>query len=163
MIRNQVITDPMIDIPSGAESGKYVLLMANCNINGQLVEVEGTYAFQSKSGFLSANLIGTMGYYFLMLVAYSLSLVAAFWRLGYSFWHRSVILSTASRMSSVIAPSFHQSRRQVMVERGIVATIGLGLLEAMMRSLDHIIWNSSGFHSNVLVIQIFEFKLHHWI
>ena len=152
MIQNQVITDPIVVIPAGAESGKYVLLMANCNINGRLVEVEGTYAFQSKSGFLPANLIGTMRFYLLMLTAYSLLLVAAFWRLGYSCWHRSVILSETSRMSSVIAPSSRgQSRRQLMVERGIVATIGLGFLEAMMRSLDFIIWNSSGLRSNALV------------
>jgi hypothetical protein len=77
VIQNQVmITDPIVDIPSGAESGKYVLLMANSNINGRLVEVEGTYAFQSKSGFLPANLIWTMRFYFLMLATYSLLLVA---------------------------------------------------------------------------------------
>ena len=152
VIQNQVITDPIIKIPSGAESGAYVVLMTNCNINGRLVEVRGTYAFQSKSGFLPANLIGTKRFYFLMLAAYSLFLVAAFWWLGYSCWHQSVVLSAASRMSSVIAPSSRgQSRRQLMVQRGIVATIGLGLLEAMMRSLDYIIWNSSGFRSNALV------------
>lgn len=139
LVSKQILKNPVFDIPATSGSGKYILIMANCNVNGRLVEVEGSYAFRSKAGYLPANLIGTMRFYFLMLVAYSLLIVAAWWGLGYSFWPRT------------ITPPCRQGRRQLFVERGIILTIGLGWLEAVVRSLDFFLWNIRGTHANALV------------
>ncbi|KAI2490588.1 Lung seven transmembrane receptor [Fragilaria crotonensis] len=139
LVSKQILKNPVFDIPATSGSGKYILIMANCNVNGRLVEVEGSYAFRSKAGYLPANLIGTMRFYFLMLVAYSLLIVAAWWGLGYSFRPRT------------ITPPCRQGRRQLFVERGIILTIGLGWMESVVRSLDFYLWNIRGTQANALV------------
>ena len=137
-LSKQILKNPVFDIPSTSASGKYVLIMANCNVNGRLVEAEGTYAYRSKSGYLPADLIGAMRFYFLMLIVYSLLILAACWGLGYSYWPRTLLSSS------------RQGRRQLFVERGILLTIGLGWLEAALRSLDFFLWNVRGTHSDAL-------------
>ena len=53
------LREPVFDLTHDDDtSGKYVLLMANCNDNGRTVSVDGTYTFKSTHGYLPGDLFG---------------------------------------------------------------------------------------------------------
>jgi hypothetical protein len=135
-LQNKTVDDPILHIPfhsnttnatpatttaptdgtasaSGSASGKYVLVMANCNPNGRLVHVEGTYAFQSKLGYLPTDSIGVMHLFFALTAAYSALLLV--W-MGYASFYAShpdtssrstTTVTTSTDLSSTLPYEYH--------------------------------------------------------
>ena len=176
-MKGTTVEDPIVRIPfnsdatnttaptnhAGSASGRYVLAMANCNPNGRLIQVEGTYAFQSKSGYLPSDSIGVMHLFFALVAAYSLLL--AVW-IGHACYY-SHINGTAT-IATTATPNEHRDtsghalataatslwmlpQRLQPIHRWILITIVLGWLEAILRSFDYSFWNSHGTRTSSLL------------
>ena len=117
---NAIIESPVLSI---IKSGKFLLIMANCNDNGRLVKVEGTYTLKSKHGYLPGDMVGSMRLFFVLMAAYA---ILATW-FGYS-------LRQYNEEFSSVQP----------IEKWIFGTILLAMLEAILRSIDFLIWNIHG-------------------
>jgi hypothetical protein len=146
------LDNPIVTIPAES-SGRYVLIMANCNPDGRLVYVEGSYSFKSKSGYLSGSLLGTLRLFLVLSVAYTLLLVFILLDRGLIYsaskisksFRAMYMVVTSSEEHENIAPS-----RSLLLERCIVATITMGWLEALIQAIAYSIWNSSDNHISVL-------------
>lgn len=110
---------------SGGEdgtTGKYVLVVANCNDEmGRNLTVSGDYVWKSTHGYLPGNLFGEM-YFFSALTA--LYLVLAVW---YG-----------------IKMSIHRDE-VIPIQKWMVGTILIGLLEVFFKSGDLWVWNVDGY------------------
>jgi hypothetical protein len=101
-------------------SGRYNLVIANCNDEGRDVYVSGKYAWQSVHGFLPGDLYGEM-YFFAFLTA--VYLILALW------------YGLTMRM---------YEDAQIPIQKWILGTIVLGLLETFFRTGDYLVWNEDG-------------------
>lgn len=107
-----------------SESGKYVTILANCNNAGRHVQVTGTAAWKSVHGYLPGELYGFLYFYAILTVVY-FALV---------LWYGiSMHLNEESR---------------IPIEKWILLTIILGLLEMLFRLGDVFVWNEDGYQSN---------------
>lgn len=102
------------------ESGKYILALANCNDDGRDVIVGGKYTWKSGHGYLPGNLFGEMYFYAYLTGAYFL-LTAVFG----------------------IKMKMHEDAF-IPIQRWILCTIVLGLLETFFRVGDYWVWNEDG-------------------
>jgi len=108
------------------QTGRFVVVFANCNEHGREIMVEGNAVWKSKNGYLPGELFGFMYFYDFLFLVY-LALAAWF---GYLMKQ-----NVASR---------------IPIEKWIFMTIVLGLLELLFRVADYMSWNSDGVRSNGL-------------
>ena len=102
------------------DSGKYVLVFANCDDNGRDVLVGGSYKWESRHGYLPGEIFGEM-YFFMALTFFYLLLL-----LWYGFSMR-----------------LHEDAT-IPIQKWILGTIIMGLLETFFRSGDYLVWNEDG-------------------
>jgi Lung seven transmembrane receptor len=109
---------PQLEIPK--LSGKYALVIANCNDDGRDILITGEYSWESAHGYLPGDLFGEM-YFFYFLA--SLYFVLSLWYgVNMKIYEDAII----------------------PLQKWILGTILLGLLETFFRSGDYFIWNEDG-------------------
>lgn len=101
-------------------SGKYILVISNCNDEGRSVVVQGHYTWKSAHGYLPGDLFGEM-YFFAFLAAVYLVL---------SLWYGI----TMKVYEDALIP----------IQKWVLGTIVLGLLETAFRTGDYFAWNAYG-------------------
>lgn len=101
-------------------SGKYVLVIANCNDEGRDVFVNGKYIWKSVHGYLPGDLFGEM-FFFAFLTAVYLTL---------ALWYG-------------ITMKVYEDAA-IPIQKWILGAIVLGLLETFFRSGDYLVWNADG-------------------
>mmetsp|Transcript_5329 Transcript_5329/g.7838 ORF Transcript_5329/g.7838 Transcript_5329/m.7838 type:complete len:606 (+) Transcript_5329:3-1820(+) len=102
------------------DSGKYVLIVANCNDEGRDVMVNGKYAWKSKHGYLPGDLFGEMYYFVALTMVYFILFC----------WYA---ISMKCNEDSVIP-----------IQKWVLTTIGMGFLEAFFKTGDFFVWNEDG-------------------
>lgn len=102
-------------------TGKYVLVVSNCNdVIGRNLTVSGEYVWKSSHGYLPGNLFGEMYFFSALTICYAL-LIA---------WYGVKM----SIYSDAIIP----------IQKWVVGTIGIGLLEVFFKAGDLWVWNVDG-------------------
>mmetsp|Transcript_2505 Transcript_2505/g.4666 ORF Transcript_2505/g.4666 Transcript_2505/m.4666 type:complete len:595 (+) Transcript_2505:162-1946(+) len=105
----------------GSGAGKYVLVVSNCNdISGRNLTVSGDYIWKSTHGYLPGNLFGEMYFFSFLTICYAILL--AFYGLKMSI-HRDEIIP---------------------IQKWVIGTIGIGLLEVFFKAGDLWVWNVDG-------------------
>jgi len=102
------------------ETGNYVLIIANCNDEGRDVLASGTYSWVSRHGYLPGEMFGEM-YFLLFLTCVYLAIF-----LWYGF--------SMKYYEDEIIP----------IQRWILMTILMGLVETFFRTGDLFVWNEDG-------------------
>jgi hypothetical protein len=102
-------------------AGKYVLVIANCNdVNGRDLTVSGQYTWSSVHGYLPGNLFGEMYFFFIVFGLYAVLFT----------WYAC----SMNRYRDAIIP----------IQKWVLATIGIGLLEVFFKAGDLWVWNVDG-------------------
>jgi hypothetical protein len=110
-----------LDDDTEKSAGKYVLIMANCNdVNGRDLTVSGQYTWSSVHGYLPGNLFGEMYFFFLIFGLYAVLFA----------WYGCMM----NRYRDAIIP----------IQKWVLATIGIGLLEVFFKAGDLWVWNVDG-------------------
>jgi len=105
----------------GSGAGKYVLVVSNCNeISGRNLTVSGQYIWKSSHGYLPGNLFGEMYFFSFLTICYALLL--AYYGLKMSI-HRD---------------------EMIPIQKWMLVTIGIGLLEVFFKAGDLWVWNVDG-------------------
>jgi hypothetical protein len=110
------------------ESGMYALVLASCSDGGRPVMVNGTAAVRSSHGYLPGELYGFMFFFAVLTVLYFVLVLA------YGF---AMHLNEESR---------------IPIEKWILATIVLGLLEMTFRLGDVYVWNEDGYQQQWIAL-----------
>lgn len=119
------------DVFKFEESGRYVVVFANCNELGRQVTVQGEAVWKSAGGYLPGELFGFMYFYTALTVVYFLLFL----------WYFCLMQKHASS--------------RIPIEKWILATIALGLAELIFCTADYYDWNSDGVrHSGVTYLGI---------
>jgi hypothetical protein len=113
--------DPRFDI---TVSGDYVLVIANCNDFGLEVLALGNMEWQSVNGYLPGDMIGLMFFYGILTAIY---VALALW-----YYCGMKIFQDAA----------------IPIQKYILATIIIGLLEVLFRTTDFVLWNYEGMRSD---------------
>ena len=109
------------------ESGTYILIMANCNDFGRDILALGSMEWRSEHGYLPGDLVGLMYFYVGLATVY---LVMTLWYgCGMRVYQDSAI----------------------PIQKYILASMVLGLLELLFRALDLWVWNLRGIRSYGIV------------
>ena len=117
----QSIRDGMMSLEDKQGTGKYVLVIANCNdVSGRNLTVSGEYVFKSDHGYLPGNLFREMYFFSALVVIYVVLL--AWYGLKMSL-HRDDIIT---------------------IQKWVATTIGIGLLEVFFKAGDLWVWNTDG-------------------
>ena len=116
------VQDGMFSLNNDAgASGKYVLVMANCNdVQGRNLTVSGQYTWSSVHGYLPGNLFGEMYFFFLVFACYAA--LFAFYAIKMRIYQDAII----------------------PIQKWVLATIGIGLLEVFFKAGDLWVWNVDG-------------------
>jgi hypothetical protein len=107
-----------IEVPK--ESGKYVLVIANCKDGGRDVHASGTYTWASKHGYLPGELFGEM--YFLVFLTLVYLAIFCWYGCSMKYYEDEII----------------------PIQRWILVTILMGLIETFFRTGDFFVWNEDG-------------------
>ena len=102
------------------ETGKYVLVIANCNDEGRDVLASGTYSWVSKHGYLPGEMFGEMYFLLFLTCVY----------LGIFLWYG-------------FSMKYYEDEI-IPIQRWILMTILLGLVETFFRTGDLFVWNEDG-------------------
>lgn len=102
------------------ESGRYLVIFANCNDDGRRVIVEGHTVWKSVHGYLPGDLFGLMYFFMFLFVAY----------LGILLWY------------GITMKMFEDAN--IPIQSWIFGTICVGTLEVFFRSGDLFVWNEDG-------------------
>jgi len=94
--------------------------MANCNTEGRTVSVSGWYSWKSKGGYLPGDLFNALYYYIFLVLVYAVLLA----------WYG---ISMAVYKEATIP-----------IQKWILVTLFMGLVEMLFKTADYLIWNSSG-------------------
>jgi len=108
-------------IEQKTDTGKYVLIMANCNDHGRNVMVNGKYEWKSKHGYLPGNLFGELYFFVGLSIVYFILVI----------WYG---ISMKCNEESVIP-----------IQKWILVTIIIGLVEVFFKGGDFFIWNEDGY------------------
>ena len=101
-------------------SGKYVLIMSNCNVEGRDLMASGKYVWKSDHGYLPGDLFGEMYFYVAMTILYA-----------------SLFIWYGIRMK------LHEESR-IPIQNYIQVTIGIGFTEVFFKAGDYWVWNEDG-------------------
>ena len=112
------ITDGRMDFAT--EEGRYVMIISNCNDYGRDLQVTGSYEFVSKHGYLPGELFGEMYFFAAITVIYFILFL----------WYGCSM------------QCYSESR--IEVQKWIILSIGLGLLETFFKTGDYFVWNEDG-------------------
>lgn len=119
-----------VDIPkmeTKEGTGTYTLVVSNCYDYGRNILVEGPYEWKSKGGFLPGNLFDEWHFLMFLTVFYC----------GLLFWY---------------ARSMSENRNSVIgIQKWILGTIALAVVELFFRSCDYFEWNKDGIRHNGLL------------
>ncbi|GAX23593.1 hypothetical protein FisN_12Hh159 [Fistulifera solaris] len=108
------------------EQGHYVVVMANCDPSGRPVAVKGNMIWKSEHGYLPGQLFGIMWFYIYVTLGY----------IAFVLWYGiSMIKNKESR---------------IPIEKWILATICLGLVESFYQAVHLLLWNGQGYPNNLL-------------
>jgi hypothetical protein len=124
----------MIDVPASGEfsgtinygkieeteSGRYLVIFANCNDDGRRVIGEGHTIWKSVHGYLPGDRFGLMYFFMFLFVAY----------LGILLWY------------GITMKMFEDAK--IPIQSWIFGTICVGTLEVFFRSGDLFVWNEDG-------------------
>lgn len=110
------------------KSGRYVVIFANCDDSGRDILVSGTASWKSVHGYLPGNLYGFMFFYAALTIVY---FVLVLW------YGISMHLNVESR---------------IPIEKWVLTTIILGLLEMLFKLGDFFVWNEDGYQENWIAI-----------
>lgn len=102
------------------ESGKYVVVFANCNVFGRKIVVEGRTTWRSRHGYLPGDLFGLMHFYAVLFLLYFVILL----------WY------------GIRMKMFEDAN--IPIQSWIFGTICMGTLEVFFRSGDLFVWNEDG-------------------
>ena len=109
---------------SYAGSGKYTLLMSNCDDNGRDVELSGASIWKSHRGYLPGGLFEKWNFITVLSLCYA----------GLLIWYG---MSMKLNRDSTIE-----------IQKWILCTIFLSLNHIALESFDYEIWNITGTRSN---------------
>jgi hypothetical protein len=101
-------------------SGKFILVMANCNPTGRNLTVSGKYVWHSKHGYLPGDLFGAMYFYMALTLAYGI--LFGWYAISMRIYKESTI----------------------PIQSWILLTIGIGLMEVFFKGGDYWVWNEDG-------------------
>mmetsp|Transcript_14806 Transcript_14806/g.21732 ORF Transcript_14806/g.21732 Transcript_14806/m.21732 type:complete len:533 (+) Transcript_14806:3-1601(+) len=104
-------------------TGKYTLVLANCDDFGRDVMVTGDYIWKSKGGFLPGDLFDEWHFFFFVTMGY----------VGLLLWY---VFSMKKNKDSTIG-----------IQKWIMGAIVLSLVELFFKTTDYTMWNQSGFRS----------------
>lgn len=114
------LDDPKFEVEV---SGDYVMVIANCNDDGLSIITLGSMEWKSVGGYLPGDIFGLMFFYAGLAAIY---FVLTFWYYcGMKMYQESAI----------------------PIQKFILATMCLGLLEVSFLGIDLFIWNTSGYRS----------------
>lgn len=116
------VSYPVMTTHSG--SGQYTLLMANCNDYGRDVQLDGQSVWKSNGGYLPGDLFDEWHFVIFLTVCY----------VGLMVWYG---YSMRKYKESTIG-----------IQKWILCTVILGVLETSIESIDYMQWNNSGVRSN---------------
>ncbi len=102
------------------DSGRYILILANCNDEGRDVNVTGEYTWKSRHGFLPGELFEEMYFCLALTLVY----------FGVMLWY-----GISMRL---------YSDASIPIQKWILSTTVLGLLELFFRTGDYFVWNEDG-------------------
>lgn len=102
------------------DNGKYVLIIANCQDFGRDVYASGTYTWASKHGYLPGELFGEM--YFLAFLTLIYLVIFCWYGFSMKYYEDEII----------------------PIQRWILVTILMGLIETFFRAGDFFVWNEDG-------------------
>jgi hypothetical protein len=114
-------------MPTKQGTGKYTLAIANCNDFGRDMYINGKYIWKSKGGYLPGNLFDEWHFLIIFLIGYSALL---FWY-GKSMWNNK--------------------DATIDIQKWIVGTLALGLLELLLKTMDYFEWNIYGVRSEIIM------------
>lgn len=117
------LRNPMLNLN---DTGRYVVVFANCNSMGREIMVSGEAVWKSKHGYLPGELFGFM-HLFTFLAAVYAALFA---------WYMILMMKNKTA--------------RIPIEKWILMTIVLGLFELCFRSADYHDWNTDGYRDNWL-------------
>ena len=118
------LDNPLIEV---GVTGDYIALLANCDDFGMDVFSVGSIEWKSVKGYLPGDMFRLMTFYIVMAAVY---LVLVLW-----YW-------CGMRMYQDAA---------IPIQKFILATIFLGLLEFLLRSTDLATWNLDGIRSQAVI------------
>lgn len=107
-------------LPVTGDTGKYVMIVSNCNPNGRGLAVSGKYVWMSEHGYLPGDLFGEM--YFNMGMA---------------------VFYLALFMFYLIMMKIHKDSA-IPIQTYILVTIGIGFFEVFFKAGDYWVWNEDG-------------------
>ena len=107
--------------------GSYVLILANCDDDGREMLVLGSMEWMSSHGLLPGDLLGLLFYYIIIFLVYLVLFIG--YGCGMRIYQDSAI----------------------PIQRYIIGTIGLGLIESFFLTVDLIIFNQAGVQSDFVV------------
>ncbi len=102
------------------DSGRYIMILANCNDEGRDVNVSGEYIWKSRPGFLPGELFQEMYFCLALTLVY----------VGVMLWY-----GLSMR---------HYSDATIPIQKWVLGTIVLGWLELFFRTGDYFVWNEYG-------------------
>lgn len=108
------------------ETGRYVVVFANCDATGRQVTVSGKAVWKSSHGYLPGELYGFLYFYLVLLALYALLFL----------WYYCLMRANV------------QSR--IPIEKWILLTIVMGLVEMVFLVSDDLDWNRDGNHNEFL-------------
>jgi len=116
------MTLPVMTTKEG--TGQYTLLMGNCNDYGRDVEIDGEYIWKSKGGYLPGDLFDDMRFTIFLLICYGV-------------------------LMYLYGSGMRKNRDSTIgIQKWILCTIAMGLLQTLFQAIDYLRWNSSGLRSN---------------
>jgi hypothetical protein len=108
-----------------ANSGQFVVVFANCNEGGRQIVARGKTVWKSVHGYLPGELYGFMNFYAILTGMYLILLL----------WYGYLMhVNEESRIA---------------IEKWILMTTVLGLLEMFFRTGDYFVWNVDGYRMNL--------------
>ena len=117
-------TVPLPVMTSHAGSGQYTLLMSNCDDYGRDVQLSGKSIWKSHGGYLPGDLFEEWRFVILLSFCYAALMI----------WYGT---SMKKNKDSTIE-----------IQKWILCTIFLGLIQIVLESVDYAIWNHTGVRSD---------------
>jgi len=114
-------------MPTKQGTGMYTLAIANCNDFGRDMFISGQYIWKSKGGYLPGNLFDEWHFFIFFLIGYT----------GLLFWYGRSMLNNKDAI--------------IDIQKWIVGTLSLGLLELILKTMDYFEWNIYGVRSEVIM------------
>mmetsp|Transcript_24448 Transcript_24448/g.57962 ORF Transcript_24448/g.57962 Transcript_24448/m.57962 type:complete len:346 (+) Transcript_24448:101-1138(+) len=102
------------------QSGKFIVVFANCNDNGRPIMIQGKTVWKSNHGYLPGDLFGLMYFYAILFLVYLAVLI----------WY------------GVLMKMYEEE--SIELQSWIWGTISIGTLELFFRAGDLFVWNEDG-------------------